>query len=484
MKYLKLIAFSFLLIIANSLFSQNNIASYQFQKQEIDLLDILEKDSIHPLNMHIDGDIFKFGQTKPALSSLALIKNKKDIYIQAMGTGKLFKVLKNEAGNYQLQKLDSTFFNGANFHALTFNFHDTLFQLGGDGHWHIRGILTYFSQKTHEWELYSTNRQVNTFFSETYGLMYKLDYNNNKLYTSNSFIQANFPSTLTVESIDSSYELDIHSHNWKTLGKTNPELMSIITQNKASVIDIGKFIIFQNYLEFYWLDFANNRYGTVNTKTNNELKEIWLSLYTTNAPYKSFQFALGNTIYFIKLNNNNELSYKTYTIPENSYNFENSKMVYSPVNPFWDAIVNHYEEAIKPFIIGLVGISFLIYLFIKFNKRKKIPKQVADILNQNFFHSLSVIEKELLEILYQHHLKGETISTKLINKIIGVQQKDVMTQNKTRSDYFVKINQKFKLATQKDSSLIIKFRDSEDKRQYNYGLQEEFAKELGGLLKN
>ena len=484
MNILKLLSYVFWVFLPTTLFSQKNFNANKFEKQEISLLDILTKDSIHPLNMQIDGEIFKFGQTKPALSTLALIKNKKDIYIQAMGTGKLFKVLKNEAGDYQLQKIDSTFFNGANFHALTFNFHDTLFQLGGDGHWHIRGILTYFSNKTHEWELYSTNRQVNTFFSENYGLMYKVDYNHNKLYTSNSFIQSNFPATLMVESIDSTYELDIHSHSWKTLGKTNPELMSIITQNKASNIDIGKFLIFQNYLEFYWLDFANNRYGTLNTKTNNELKEVWLSLYTTNAPYKSFQFALGNTIYFVKLNNNNELSFKTYTLSENSFNFENIKEVYTPTNPFWDKIVNHYEEAIKPLIIGLVGIGFLIYIFLKLNKRQKIPKQVADILNQNFFHSLSVIEKELLEVLYQHHVKGETISTKLINKIIGVQQKDVMTQNKTRSDYFVKINQKFKLATQKDTSLIIKFRDSEDKRQYNYGLQEEFAKELGGFLKN
>lgn len=484
MKSPKIIVLSIFIMTANALLSQSPITSYQFQKQEIALLDILAKDSIHPLNLQIDGEIFKFGQIKPALSSLALIKNKKDIYIQALGTGKLFKISKNEAGNYQLQKLDSTFFNGANFHALTFNFHDTLFQLGGDGHWHIRGILTYFSNKTHEWELYTTNRLVNTFLNENYGLMYKVDYTHNKLYTTNSFIQSNFPASLSVESIDSTYELDIQSHHWATLGKTNPDLMSIITKNKASIIDIGKFIIFQNYLEFYWLDFANNRYGTLNTKTNNELKEVWLSLYTTNAPYKSFQFALGNTLYFIKLNSNNDLSFKTYSLPDNSYEFGNTKTVYTPVNPFWDAITNHYEEAIKPIIIGIVSIGFMIFIFFKFNKRKKIPKQVADILNQNFFHSLTVIEKELLEVLYQHHLKGETISTKLINKIIGVQQKDVMTQNKTRSDYFVKINQKFKLATQKDSSLIIKFRDSEDKRQYNYGLQEEFAKELGGLLKN
>ena len=124
MNILKLLSYVFWVFLPTTLFSQKNLNANKFEKQEISLLDILTKDSIHPLNMQIDGEIFKFGQTKPALSTLALIKNKKDIYIQAMGTGKLFKVLKNEAGDYQLQKIDSTFFNGANFHALTFNFHD------------------------------------------------------------------------------------------------------------------------------------------------------------------------------------------------------------------------------------------------------------------------------------------------------------------------------------------------------------------------
>jgi hypothetical protein len=94
-----------------------------------------------------------------------------------------------------------------------------------------------------------------------------------------------------------------------------------------------------------------------------------------------------------------------------------------------------------------------------------------------------VIEKELIEVLYEQHLKGAFISTKLINKIIGVQNKDVMTQNKNRSDYFLKINQKFKFATQKELPLIIKKRDNIDKRQFNYGLEEAFISELAILIK-
>ena len=90
---------------------------------------------------------------------------------------------------------------------------------------------------------------------------------------------------------------------------------------------------------------------------------------------------------------------------------------------------------------------------------------------------------KLIVVLFEHHLKGVLITTNQINKIIGVQNKDVMTQNKNRSDCFLKINQKFKFATHKELPLIIKTRDGIDKRQFNYGLQEAYIGELTFLKK-
>ena len=81
-------------------------------------------------------------------------------------------------------------------------------------------------------------------------------------------------------------------------------------------------------------------------------------------------------------------------------------------------------------------------------------------------------------------MKGEDVSTKTINKIIGVQQKDTLTQNKSRSDHFIKINQKFKMATQHTELLIIKNRDTVDKRQYNYGLNNLYLQAIEKLFKD
>jgi hypothetical protein len=81
-------------------------------------------------------------------------------------------------------------------------------------------------------------------------------------------------------------------------------------------------------------------------------------------------------------------------------------------------------------------------------------------------------------------IKQEQISIKTINKIMGVQQKDTITQNKSRSDYFLRINQKFKLATRASELLIVKQREVTDKRIYNYNINPVFMDSLKTLVLN
>jgi hypothetical protein len=86
--------------------------------------------------------------------------------------------------------------------------------------------------------------------------------------------------------------------------------------------------------------------------------------------------------------------------------------------------------------------------------------------------------------IYELQIKQEQISIKTINKIIGVQQKDTITQNKSRSDYFLRINQKFKLATRANELLIVKQREETDKRIYNYNINPVFMDSMKTLILN
>jgi len=483
MKFAILLPILILVFSGNIAFGQRVATKSSITETETALLDIISKDTINPLNIKLDGEIFKFGINPFTNSTISLLKNKKEIYIQPLGTGKLYQVKKEEKGIYQLERIDSTFFNGANFNAINFFMNDTLFQYGGNGYWHIRGYLTYFSNKTHEWELYNANRLVIAFEDINNNLVYHIDRKKRNLYISNSFLQVDFPASLNVESIDSVYQYNTQSRIWTTLGKTNPLLKAIIETKGALHYQMNEYSIIQNKLELIWANFDNNTFGKFKDRTNGEFKENWLSIYSNNTKYNSLQFFLGNTFYLIKIDAENKLTYNSFQITNDALDLSNQQPIYIPTNKLLQLISHHTIDISLYFFLGLVVITIVLYWFKKRNKNTELNQEVSHILNNHFFASLTVIEKELIELLYEHHLKGGLISTKLINKIIGVQNKDVMTQNKNRSDYFLKINQKFKFATHKELPLIIKTRDGLDKRQFNYGLQEAYISELTFLKK-
>ena len=472
-----------LLLIGNVVMGQSVKTISTINETESALLDILYKDTVNPLQIKLEGEVFKFGINPFTNSTISLLKNKKEIYIQPLGTGKLYQVKKEEKGKYHLERIDSTYFNGANFNAINFFMNDTLFQYGGDGYWHIRGYLTYFSYKTHEWELYNANRLVIAFEDGNNNLVYNIDRKKRNLYLSNSFSQVDFPASLNVESIDSVYQYNTQSRIWTTLGKTNPLLKAIIETKGALHYQMNEYSIIQNKLELIWADFENNTFGKFKERANGEFKENWLSIYLNNTKYNSLQFFLGNTFYLIKIDAENKLTYNSFQITNDALDLSNQQPIYIPTNKFVQLLSHHIIDITLYVILGSISITIVIFWLKRRNTKKELNKEVSHILNNHFFESLTVIEKELIEALYEYQLKGGFVSTKLINKIIGVQNKDVMTQNKNRSDYFLKINQKFKFATHKELPLIIKTRDGLDKRQFNYGLQEAYISELTFLKK-
>ena len=482
MKLASVIITYLLLFLFNFSFGQSMVTHSLLKEHEIAILDILTKDTINPLQTKLDGDVFKFGIAPFSNSKISILKNRNDIYIQPLGTGKLYQVKKDQAGSYQIKRIDSTYFNGANFNAINFFMNDTLFQYGGDGYWHIRGYVTYFSPKTHEWELYNANKLVVAFEDNNNNLAYQIDRNNKSLYISNAFSQVDFPFSLNIKSIDSVFKFDIQKHEWTTLGPTNPLLKSIIEDKGIFHFQMNDYCIIQNKLELFWVNFSNNTFGKLKSKNNGEFKETWLSLYTNNTKFHDAHFCLGNRLYLIKIDGKNNLSYLTFDIEKDAFDFGTQQPAYLPTNKLFLVLKNHLSEIILS-LLFILAISILFYWLKSRNKKSILNKEVSNILNNHFFESLTVIEKQLIEVLYEHHLKAAFVSTKLINKIIGVQNKDIMTQNKNRSDYFLKINQKFKFATHKDLPLIIKTRDQLDKRQFNYGLQEAYINDLALLIK-
>jgi hypothetical protein len=483
MKFNRIILSLTLLIQVDLSFSQEKKVSNPLQEQEIALLNIITADSVNSLNLKLNSSLFNFGLDTKTFKHIALIKKGKNTWVQPSGTGKLFKIEKNKS-SYALIRIDSTLHSGVNYQSFTFILHDTIFQYGGSGFWNMRGIMTYFSPQTHEWELYPSNAIVNGYDDFDNIIKYKVDASTNKLFASKSLAFSNMPRDFSLNSIDSCFEFDFTKNTWSTLGATNPALIKTIETATYYNYNINEILVFQNYLDYYWIDFSKNEYGKVKSYSNQRMKQAWLSLYNTKETYDGLQFNLGNTVYLVKILSGNKLSYATYTINADDLDRSTIQYVYKVENPLLHFFFNKALPFFTPSVSIVMLISFGLFFIVYRQRKKRVPKEVTARLNYNFYHSLSIIEKELLQVLYKNHQKGESISTKVINKIIGVQNKDVLTQNKSRSDHFLKINQKYKLSTQQQLPLIVKTRDSIDKRQYNYGLEPSYLVYLEKMIES
>ncbi len=484
-------AYSFLVFCYLLLCNSSNIAAQKgnnlFNKSEIALLDILSADSINSTSINLVGEAFNFGLKKNEYTNIDLIKDKKNIWIQPLGTGKLFTINKKD-GQYKLTRIDSTIHSGASFYSYNFMLRDTLFQYGGEGFWNFRGTITYFSKETHQWELYPSNRVVKSYFDSKSGIVahINLQSNNPKLYISNSIDFENFPSSINMDATDSIYMYDFNSRNWTTLGKINPISLKRFSNINSHVLHLGDILVFESELEFFWLNFSKNSTGRLTNKKNTELRAAWLKMYGNikSQNFSPLQFNLGNEIYLIVTSEEKGFDFTKININPSDLDNTNHSPIYLNNSSFLSVDIFKSKTNISLLIIVVLS-CIIIYFFFKYLKnRKKIPKEVVSILNNNFFNSLTVIEKELIDVLYHSHLKGEALSTKIINKIIGVQQKDILTQNKSRSDYFIRINQKYKMSTQQTESLIVKDRDKIDKRQYNYSLNKSYINDIEKMLKD
>jgi hypothetical protein len=464
-------------------FGQSDITSKQLSLAEHALLDFITSDSINDLSLDLFNENLRFGVPTKLTNGTSLLKKKDTIYLQLMGSGRLYQIQKQGKGIYNLIRLDSTFYAGSNFGCINLLYKDTLFQFGGTGFWNIKNHFTFYSKKTHEWEFFTTKQPLPVYQSPEKGIIHYTDQEKGKLYLSNSINRLEFPASLNTSLTDTCSVFDFKEKTWKNLGRINPRLKEIAEKSTDLKTIFGPYIVFHSDLEMYWLNFSTNQFGKLVKDKQAEFREKWLKIYKGKPEYM-FQFVMGNQFYLIRIENNGELQYESIELDNKDFNDSDAQPIYS--NNFINTLLRNIEPG-RP-IIGNVFIVLLVLLLYSFyNKhiqKKKTPMEVQSILYKNFYSALTAVEKELIQAIYELQIKQEQISIKTINKIMGVQQKDTITQNKSRSDYFLRINQKFKLATRASELLIVKQREETDKRIYNYNINPVFIDSMKTLILN
>ena len=464
-------------------FGQADMTGKKLSLVEHALLDFITSDSINDLSLDLFKDNLRFGLPNKLANGISLLKKKDTLYLQLLGSGRLYQIQKQGKSQYEFIRLDSTFYFGSNFGSINFFYKDTLFKLGGGGFWKITDYFTFFSTKTNEWELISSKKGIPVYQSPENGVVFFIDQLNGKFYLSNSINQLDFPASLNTAYSDTSLVFDFKDKTWKNLGKLNPALKEKLQKSIGLKTTFGPYLIFHSDLEMKWLNFSTNQFGVLTKDKQAEFREKWLKLYK-GLPEHLFQFTMGNQFYLIRIENDGTIQYESVELNSKDFVDPNAQPIYS--NSFIGSLLNKIEPG-RPIIGNVFIVLMVLLLYSLYNKKikkKNTPIEIQSILYKNFYSALTSIEKDLILSIYELQIKQEQIRIKAINKIIGVQQKDTITQNKSRSDYFLRINQKFKLATRASELLIVKQREETDKRIYNYNINPVFMDSMKVLILN
>ena len=294
--------------------------SNPLKKYEISLLDLIEQDS-SDFYTTIDNNEFKLGTNFTGATFMNIAKNNGKLYVHPLGTGRLYQIEKIN-NIYQTKRIDSTIHSGVNFFSKSFFVRDTLYNYGGLGFWGIRGIITFFSQQTNQWELLQSNTFIPSFFDYNQDAVVHVNNQSShpKFYVSNAYFYDKYPQSFEISARDSCYAFDFNTKKWEALGKINPELKKILLGKNSLSFDMGKYMLVQSALEFYWINFENNSYGKIDAKKNSEIRQLWLSLYNNEKQIEAtnFQFNIGKHIYLCRLDNKKTFQYKKIVF---EYNF-------------------------------------------------------------------------------------------------------------------------------------------------------------------
>lgn len=381
----------------------------------------------------------KFHYEKP----LILIKTDSTLYLSFSGSGRMYIQNGENDSSYIFSRLDRTENINYNLGANYFSYKGQIFSFGGYGFWKTNGNLKLFNQKDQQWDIVPLSEEIipqyypleASWFNSTTGKFY---------VPLQSIVNAGIAGTENLKGkvIPYSYELDINTKQWKKLGKTNKDLIGIITNGQQSFRS-EKGLIVVYYDKVYLIDFNTNR------------------VYTSNNDFFTQSLARKGTGDFIYEKDGFIYSYKYSTRETDSLQIDYSNFKDTGLS-IWEPIYNYTIP-----LSTLLLLTFLISIiyFIRKKKKKKIDIPANE---KNYHIQFTDTEIALLNLLIEKVKENQRANINEVNYVLGLKHKNTGLQKKVRSDTFSNINEKFRYISKTDDPIIQSIRSEIDKRYFEY----------------
>lgn len=392
-----------------------------------------------------------------------LIKAHDTVYILLERTGVVFVMdpAVDTSKNYSFHRIDQTININYNIECNNFLYKNRLYSYGGYGFWKMNGLLRSFNFSDKEWDIVPVNEEI---ISNGYNWV---DLKVGKLYVPfQSFSNAGIkiPLNNIAQRRYDSYCLDLNLMEWKKLGTLSNKAKALVKDNSI----INTFLTTNNGFlyniddDVYFFDFIHN---SIFKSKNTEFNQYILRRST------------NTDIYFF----NDTL----YNYANNNKGFDQRALLMSDFTklnfPIWGLDNNYYYLVALIFILAII-ITFFIWLYKKM-LRKKIQQSNLKILKtktvgQAFIGS----ELSLIQLLLEAASKDMHVEINQINHVLGIKDKNIGLQKKVRSDVINTINEKYAIIVNADIPLISSIRKEEDKRFYEYFINEEEIKSIKKIL--
>ena len=148
--------------------------------------------------------------------------------------------------------------------------------------------------------------------------------------------------------------------------------------------------------------------------------------------------------------------------------------------PIWGFDKNYYYMVILMLFIIIIATTVWLY---KRRVKQKIQQSNLKILKTKSIGQAFIgVELALIQLLLKALDKGESVEINQINHVLGIKDKNIGLQKKVRSDVINTINEKYMIIMNDEVQLITSVRKLEDKRFYEYFINDSEIKSIKKIL--
>ena len=399
----------------------------------------------------------------------SFVKNGEGLFVQIDGSGRLYRV-SDSAGAIKYCRSDSTSYSGNSFGSILFSYDNHIFSFGGYGFWRSNGQLRVFRGKKDGWEIVPLSEEVCVsrgiahfpWVDVGMGYIYLIskpeDFINQAL--------KNWQEKVDKENETRVMRLNLRTGIW---GKQGIILKDSDWKYKVIGNSPWGLLVEKGFRDLRLFDYRANELKILKKQKADSLNTLFASLH-------GMGYFLDSTFYFGDLFANTADSLKL------SYgDFERTGDViwtvgYSSAWP--GSIVGWVILILSGIVVSVVAGYFVQrtkarkrsdHILVSSEWNQPVPIENVEKKEQGVF---TQVEKMLIGLVAINAQKGQHTSIDEINKVLGVTNKNLPTQKRTRSEVITAINEKAVLQTGSPSDLILRTRSLVDGRQIEYFVDE------------